>query len=80
MFHAAEEGMKLHVICGNAYEDVDPHRKFLFLAETLMLAAWNTELPDIEERLRNDKSYARILTEAVSDCADIQHTFDRLIR
>ncbi len=66
VFHRAEEEMKLSVVTQNAYEDIDARSKIRFLKQTLTVAAWNSECPEIDNRLREDSGYARVLAEAVS--------------
>ncbi|KAI0755408.1 hypothetical protein BC629DRAFT_1662786 [Irpex lacteus] len=66
VFHRAEEEMKLSVVTQNAYEDIDARSKIRFLTNTLARAAWNSECPEIDNRLREDSGYARVLVEALS--------------
>ncbi|KAI0764437.1 hypothetical protein BC629DRAFT_1596706 [Irpex lacteus] len=66
VFHRAEEEMKLSVVTQNAYEDVDARSKIHFLTNTLTVAAWNSECPEIDNRLCEDSGYARVLAEALS--------------
>lgn len=64
-FRTAEDKLRLHIVVVNAYEDVDARSKVTFLMDILTLAASENKYPDIEDRLRGDSDYARLLIEAV---------------